>query len=77
MSERLKWISPKNTSQIQWAWGYLKEKSSASVFRHTRYIGETAYQQLIEWDQGQGESVNILLNFREFLQASCEHSVQI
>ncbi|MEH8261501.1 LeoA/HP0731 family dynamin-like GTPase, partial [Aeromonas veronii] len=25
----------------------------------------------------QGESVNILLNFREFLQASCEHSVQI
>ena len=63
MSERLKWISPKNTSQIQWAWGYLKEKSSASVFRHTRYIGETAYQQLIEWDQGQPESAE----YREFL----------
>ena len=32
---------------------------------------------LIGTSSHQGESVNILLNFREFLQASCEHSVQI
>ncbi len=56
MSERMKWISPKNTSQIQWAWNYLKEKSGNPGFWHTRYIGETAYQQLIKWDQGQIES---------------------
>ena len=64
MSERMKWISPKNTSQIQWALSYLKEKSGNPGFWHTRYIGETAYQQLIKWDQGQIESAE----YREFLR---------
>ncbi len=44
MSERMKWISPKNTPQIQWAWSYLKEKSGDQRFRNTYYIGETTYQ---------------------------------
>lgn len=64
MSERMKWISPKNTSQIQWAWSYLKEKSGDPGVRHTRYIGETAYQQLMKWDQGQIENAE----YREFLR---------
>lgn len=64
MSERMKWISPKNTSQIQWALSYLKEKSGNPGFWHTRYIGETAYQQLIKWDQGHIESAE----YREFLR---------
>lgn len=63
MSERMKWISPKNTPQIQWAWSYLKEKSGDQRFRNTYYIGETTYQQLIKWDQDQIDSAE----HREFL----------
>ncbi len=76
MSERMKWISPKNTSQIQWALSYLKEKSGNPGFWHTRYIGETAYQQLIKWDQGRNRSMNPVLADGFFQEAEAEAGEQ-
>lgn len=63
MSERLKWISPNNPSQIEWACGYLTARSDHTRFKITHNSGTALYQQLIFWDQGHQESAE----YRELL----------
>lgn len=59
MSERLKWISPNNAAQIEWAERYLSAKKlHISQTWSTDGTPNTPHTNLVKWDQNQKETAD-------------------